>query len=204
MIREPTVFIIDDNDDFRTTVQQLIESVGLNVETYTSAQELLDSYDNQKPGCLVMDVRMPGMSGLDAQEALAKRGVSTPVIFVSACADVSVAVRAMKCGAANFFEKPFNPHDFLDCVQRCVQQDVVNRHEHTRCQETKARLVRLTSREKEVMRLVVAGMSSKAIAQQLGISRRTVESHRAKVMHKTEAQSIVDLVQLAVLDKMDR
>ena len=204
MIREPTVFIVDDNDDFRTTVQQLIESVGLNVETYTSAQELLDSYDYQKPGCMVMDVRMPGMSGLDAQEALAKRSISTPVIFVSACADISVAVRAMKRGAVDFFEKPFNPHDFLDCVQRCVQQDVANRHEHTRRQETKARLVRLTSREEEVMRLVVAGMSSKAVAEQLGISRRTVESHRAKVMHKTQTQSIADLVKLTVLDKMDR
>ena len=204
MIPEPTVFILDDDDEFRTLLRRIVESVGLNLESYASAREFLDSYDDQKPGCLVMDVRMPGMSGLDAQEALTQRGISIPIIFVSGYADVPIAVRAMKRGAVDFFEKPFNQHDFLDCVQRCVRQDEANRHEHTRCQEIMARLARLTSREIEIMRLVVAGMSSKAVAEQLGISRRTVESHRAKVMHKTETQSIADLVQLAVLDNMDR
>ena len=194
--REPTVFVVDDDPAVRKSLHRLVESVDLPVKTFTSARAFKEAYRPDEPGCLVVDVRMPGMSGLDLQQDLVARSVHLPVIVISGHGDVSMAVRALKAGAVDFIEKPYNPQALLDLVQHCLEVDAARRRDEVTRADVERRVNSLTLREREVMDLVVAGESNRAIAQQLGIARRTIEVHRAQVMHKMEAASVPDLVRM--------
>jgi len=195
---EPTVFVVDDDDAVRGSLRWLIESVGLRVETYGSAREFLAAYDPVRPGCLVLDVRMPGMSGLDLQDRLALLQYAPPTIIISGHGDVPMAVRAMKGGAVDFVQKPFNDQVLLDCIQRALERDDRERRDQVRRASVGTLLARLTPREREVMDRMIAGMPSRAIAADLGIRPRTVESHRASVMEKMRAESISELVRMVL------
>jgi two-component system, LuxR family, response regulator FixJ len=196
---EATVFVVDDDPAIRKSLRWLIESVGLQVQTHGSAQEFLDHYDPEAPGCVVLDVRMPGMSGLELQERLREQGAMIPVIVMTAYGDVPMAVRSMKAGALHFFEKPVSDQVLLDHIQRAIAEDSRNRRERAEQQEIMERLKRLTHREHEVMQMVVAGLSSKQIGGDLGVSFKTVEAHRAKIMKKMEAASIPHLIKMVML-----
>ena len=195
----PTVFVVDDDDLIRSTLQSCVESIGLAVETYASPVAFLDKCDASRSGCLILDVRMPGMSGLQLQEALQEKGILLPIIFLTGHGDVPNAVRAMRQGAVDFMEKPFNVQALLDLIQKCVERDLQERQTAGIRNSVLANLNDLTAREREVMDLVVAGSSSKEIARNLGISPKTVESHRARIMLKMDAGSVVDLVQMAAM-----
>ena len=197
MTVQPTVFIVDDDDSVRRATQRLLRSVNLNVETFDSAQAFLESYDAGRPGCLVLDVRMPGLSGLDLQDELNARGISIPVIFVSGHGDVPMSVRAMKAGAVDFLPKPFNDQALIEAIQHALATDQKSRRVQAGRQKILNRIERLTPREREVFALVVAGKLNKQIAHQLGTSEKTVKVHRARVMTKMEADSLADLVLLA-------
>lgn len=198
MESEPTVFVVDDDDEVRDSLRWLIESVGLQVRSFSSAQSFLDSYTDSAPGCLVLDIRMPGMSGLDLQEELSGRGIELPVIVVTAYGDVQTAVRAMKAGAVDFVEKPIGEQGLLDQIQKAIAEDLKNNEKRAVQREVKQRYERLTPREKEVMALVVDGLSSKEIAQQIDVSFKTVEAHRAKIMRKMEAKSVPHLIRTSL------
>lgn len=195
---EPTVFVVDDDESVRKGLRLLIKSIGLKVESYASAQEFLNAYNPSQPGCLVLDIRMPGMSGLDLQTHLAEQGLLLPVIIVTGHGDVSMAVKAVKMGALDFLEKPFRDQVLLDRVQNAIQIDVENRRKRLELKENKARLTNLTPRELQVMKMVVAGKPNKIIASELGLSQKTVEFHRAHVMSKTGVESLADLVKLSL------
>ena len=195
---EPTVFIVDDDQAVARSLRWLIESVRLKVETFPSAQAFLDGYDATNSGCLVLDVRMPGMSGLDLQERLAAQRIHVPIIFITGHGDVQMAVRAVQAGAFDFVEKPFNDQDLLDRIQKAIARDADQRGKDAQRAQLRALFVSLTPREREVLDLVVEGMSNKAIANSLGLSAKTVEVHRAKVMDKMHARSISDLVKMAM------
>jgi len=194
---EPTVFVVDDDPSVRRALRRLIESVELNVETFAAADEFLDGYDPARPGCLVLDVRMPGVSGLDLQETLASREVLLPVIFITGYGDVPTTVRAMKGGAVDFIEKPFNEQVLLDAIHRAIEQDARLRRERAERAEILSRVARLTPREREVLTRVVAGKMNKQIAAELGTSEKTIKVHRARVMSKMQAESLAELVVLA-------
>ncbi len=196
MVSEPAVFIVDDDSAVRESLRELVGTVGLIVETYASFRAFLDAYNRDRPGCLVLDVRMPGVSGIEGLETLKAEGITIPVIVITAYGDVQTAVRAMKGGAVEFLEKPFNSQVLLDCIQRCVEGDAAGRQERARRATILAHRALLTPRERQVMDLVVAGEPNRAIAQQLGIARRTVEAHRARVMHKMRATTIQVLVRM--------
>ncbi len=193
-----TVFVVDDDDAVRDSLRWLMRSVGLSVETFSSAQSFLDGYDRSVPGCLVLDIRMPGMSGLDLQEKLAGEGVALPVIVISGHADVPMAVRALKAGAFDFIEKPFNDQLLLDCVQRAIDVDLMQRREAADREQIVTRLELLTPRELEVLDLVVKGTPNKLISRELGVTLKTVEAHRARVMEKLQAGSAAELVRLVL------
>ena len=193
----PTVFVVDDDAAVRQSFEWLVGSVGLKTETYDSAQAFLDGYDRDRPGCLVLDVRMPGMSGLELQERLAAEGVTLPVIVVSGYGDVPTAVRVMKQGAVDFIEKPFSDQAMLDRIQASIERDLAARCAEAERAIARSNRDRLTRREAEVMDLVIAGKSNKEIARALTISPKTVEVHRANVMKKMQADSLADLVRLA-------
>jgi len=195
---EPTVFIVDDDQAVARSLRWLIEIVRLGVETFASAQAFLDNYDSSKPGCLVLDVRMPGISGLELQERLAARRINIPIIFITGHGDVQMAVRALQAGAFDFVEKPFNDQDLLDRIQKAIAFDAERRGKEAQRAQLQALFTSLTAREREVLDLVVEGLSNKAIANTLGLSAKTVEVHRAKVMEKMHARSIADLVKLAM------
>ncbi len=195
--QDPTVFVVDDDQAVRDSLRWLVESVDLNVETFASVAEFLESHEPDRPGCLVLDVRMPGVSGIELQERLADEAIEIPVIIVTGHADVLTAVRAMKAGAVDFIEKPFNDQLLLDHIQRCIEQDSKRRDAKARENEIVGRYQRLTSRQRRVMELVAAGRSNKMIADDLGISLKTVEAHRAKVMERMQAASLADLVKMA-------
>jgi RNA polymerase sigma factor (sigma-70 family) len=195
---EPTVFIVDDDQAVARSLRWLIETVRLKVETFSSAQGFLDGYDSSKPGCLVLDVRMPGMSGLDLQERLAAQRIHVPIIFITGHGDVQMAVRAVQSGAFDFIEKPFNDQDMLDRIQKAIIFDAGQRDRSMQRVQLSARFANLTPREREVLDLVVEGISNKAIANSLGLSAKTVEVHRAKVMEKMHARSVADLVKMAM------
>lgn len=197
MKAQPTVFIVDDDDSVRRALQRLAGSVGLNVETFASAQAFLDRYDSSRAGCLVLDVRMPGLSGLDLQDELNVRGITIPVVFMTGHGDVPMSVRAMKAGAVDFISKPFNDQALLDAVQHALAKDQDSRQAHAERSEILRRIERLTPREREVFALVVDGKLNKQIAHQLGTSIKTVKVHRARVMDKMRAASLADLVLLA-------
>jgi RNA polymerase sigma factor (sigma-70 family) len=194
----PTVFVVDDEEPLRDSLRWLIQTVGLAVETYASGEEFLKAYDPNKPGCVVLDVRMPGLSGLAVLEQLMRQEHAPPVIVLTAHGDVSMAVRALKGGAVEFLEKPYKDQDLLDCIQQSIQRDAQRREQQARRRALAARLARLTPREHEVMERMVAGKPNKVIASQLKISEKTIEAHRAKVMEKMEVDSLAELVRLVL------
>lgn len=199
MDRDPVVYVIDDDKAVRDSLSWLIGSINLKVQMYASAQSFLDACEPGHRGCLVLDVRMPSMSGLDLQEKLAVHGITLPVIIITGHADVPMAIRAMKAGAFDFVEKPFNDQIMLERIQDAIQYDADARQHSARKLAIKSRIASLTRREREVMDLVVAGKSNKQSAVDLGVSVKTVESHRANMMVKMSADSLSSLVEMVVL-----
>jgi FixJ family two-component response regulator len=193
-----TVFIVDDDDAVRSSLRLLFKSLGLATTAYASAQDFLAAYDPDQPGCLVLDVRMPGMSGLELQQHLSMRGAMLPVIFITGHGDIPMAVEAMQHGAFDFLQKPFRDQDLLDRVQRAIERDTENRMAVRATVAIRERLESLTPREREVLDLVVQGRANKVIAGDLGVSQRTVEIHRARVMEKMEARSLAQLVRMVM------
>ncbi len=193
-----TVFIVDDDPAMRKSLTWLVESVDLQAETFDSAMSFLDRYDPERPGCLISDIRMPGMSGLELQERLRSMGSQIPVIIITGYGDVPSAVRAMKAGAVDFLEKPIGDQVLLEHIQRAVARDTALRAGRRELQRVRQRLGLLTRREQEVMSLVVEGHSSKEIATQLDVSFKTVEAHRAKIMRKMEARSVPHLIRMTL------
>ncbi len=196
--RTPHVFVIDDDDAVRGSLKLLFKSVNLPVTVYASAQEFLPEYSVNQPGCLVVDVRMPGMSGLELQQQLNVRGAMIPVIFITGHGDISMAVDAMQHGAFDFLPKPFRDQDLLDRVQRALDKDAHNRRSIGATEELRQRLDSLTPREREVLALVTSGKPNKVVAADLGVSQRTVEIHRARVMEKMQADSLAQLVRMTL------
>ena len=199
MDTEPTVFIVDDDQGVREAVTLLMDSIGLAAEGYAGAQEYLDAFDPRRPGCLVLDVRMRGMSGLELQQRLAAEPLHPPIVIITGHGDVPMAVRAVQAGAVDFIEKPFKDQVLLDAVHRALQRDAQARGQAMRLAEIQERMGRLTPREREILDLIVAGRRNKVIALDLGISQSTVEAHRAKVMEKLEARSLSDLMRIVLL-----
>lgn len=194
---ETTVYVVDDDDAGRHSLHWLIESVGLRVESFERPSDFLDAYDASRPGCLVLDLRLQEMSGLELQERLRSLGTRIPIIMITAYGDVPTAVRAMKGGAVDFVENPFNDQALLDRIQQCIELDLEMRQVNASYEEIRARYETLTKRERQVMSMLIAGKSNKPIGELLGISPKTVEVHRAKVMEKMAAESIVFLVHMA-------
>ena len=193
----PVVFVVDDDRSIREATQSLLSSVGLRVETFGTAQEFLGAKRPDAPGCLVLDVRLPGLSGLDLQRELAAAGTPVPIVFITGHGDIPMSVQAMKAGAVEFLTKPFRDQQLLDAIQQGVERDRVERRRRTEAGELRRRYESLTPREREVMALVVAGHLNKQAASELGTSQITVKVHRAQVMHKMAAASLADLVRMA-------
>ena len=191
-------YVIDDDKAVRESLRWLIESVGLSVETYESAQEFLSTFHDDTPGCIVLDVRMPDMSGLELQEYLAARHVQMPIIIITGHGDVPMAVRALKGGAVDFIEKPFNDQALLDRIQHALQDNRESRSRMAELDQARKGLAQLTKREHEVLERVINGESSKRIAADLSLSTKTVEAHRAKIMQKLHVKSVAELVRVAV------
>ena len=198
MSKQPNVFVVDDDQAMRNSLKWLIESVGMNVETYSTADEFIQNYYPGRAGCLLLDVRMPGMSGLELQEHFIKHQINIPIIIITGHGDVPMAVRAMKSGAVDFIEKPFNDELLLESIRNALSMDIEQRAAQAERAEIATRLANLTPREHEVMEMVTAGKSNKEIAQTLGVSAKTVEAHRSRVMEKMQADSLADLVKIAV------
>jgi FixJ family two-component response regulator len=199
MNQDKTVFVVDDDQAMRNSLKWLIESIGMKVETYASADAFIEGYYPGRSGCLLLDVRMPGMSGLDLQEHFLRENIRIPIIIITGHGDVPMAVRAMKAGAVDFIEKPFNDEMLLDSIRNALALDQELRNEQAQRAEIAARLAHLTPRELEVMGMVTSGQSNKEIATRLGVSAKTVEAHRARVMDKMQADSLADLVKMAML-----
>jgi len=193
-----TVFVVDDDPAVRDSMALLVRSIDLPVETYGSGSEFLDAYDDRMSGCLVLDVRMPGVSGIEVQERLAALGSTLPIVFITGHGDVSMAVRAVKAGAIDFIEKPFNDQELLDKIHEALALDRATRRQTDELHLIEARIASLTPREKQVMELVVEGVANKVIAHRLEISQRTVEIHRASVMRKMKVDSLAQLVRVVV------
>jgi FixJ family two-component response regulator len=193
-----TVFVVDDDRAVRDSLALLVHSVGLKVETFSSAQEFLDAYQPDRRGCLVTDIRMPGMSGLELQERLSADDLRIPVIVLTGHGDVPAAVRALKGGAVDFVEKPFNPQALLDLIQQAIARDDEIRELAAQEAHVAERMALLTPREHEVMELVVAGKANKVIAIELAISERTVELHRGRIMKKMQARSLAELMRMVL------
>lgn len=193
-----TIFIIDDDEAMRDSLGMLMRSVGFEYECYDNAQSFLDSLQKDRPGCLVLDIRMPGMSGLELQKKLQEMKFELPILFITGHGDVPMAVEAMKRGAVDFFQKPFRDQALLDRISQILGQMDDQQQKHQQQQQIEERLDKLTAREHEVMALVVAGVGNKVIAADLGISQRTVELHRAHVMQKMQASSLAQLVQMVL------
>ena len=195
---EPKVHIVDDDEAMRDSLKWLLESRGLKAELYPSAEAFLNAFSSDFCGCLVLDVRMPGMNGLDLHRELQARASTLPVIFITGHGDVPMAVSALKNGAADFIEKPFNDRDMLGLIESCMKQDRAAAAKRTENASVTQRLDSLTQREREVLGLIVAGKLNKQIADQLGISIKTVEVHRSRVMEKMGAASVAELVRLTL------
>ena len=194
-----TVFVVDDDQAMRGSLKWLIESVGMEVETFESAHAFLDAYYPGRAGCLLLDVRMPGMGGLELQDYLSRREIRIPVIIITGHGDVAMAVKAMKAGAVDFIEKPFDDEQLLNSIRKALAYDEQHRALHARKAEIAARLAELTPREHEVMAMVTEGKSNKEIAAALSVSAKTVEVHRARVMDKMRADSLAELVRMALI-----
>jgi FixJ family two-component response regulator len=194
---QPVVFVIDDDQLVRDAVNDLFRSIGLRVEPFGSAQEFLQGKRPDAPGCIVLDVRLPGASGLEFQRTLAESGIQLPVIFISGHGDIPMSVRAMKSGAIEFLTKPLREQELLDAVQVGIERDRARRRQVKLVGELQERFNSLTSREREVFALVVTGRPNKQIAHQLELSEMTVKVHRSQVLRKMRAKSLVDLVRMA-------
>jgi len=193
----PTVFIIDDDRGLRQAIQDLVESVGLRAESFASGEDFLRAKRMNRPSCLVLDVRLPQMSGLDFQQRLTETGIHIPIIFITAHGDIPMSVRALKSGALEFLTKPFRDQDLLDAIHQALERDRVAREQQSEIHNLLERVRTLTAREQEVMNLVVSGMLNKQIASEIGTSEATVKIHRGNVMRKMKAGSVVGLVRMA-------
>jgi two-component system, LuxR family, response regulator FixJ len=197
--RTPTVYIVDDDEAVRGSLRLLFKSLGHPAIAYASATEFLENYDPEQPGCAVLDVRMPGMSGLELQEELNRRGAIIPVIFITGHGDVPMAVEAMQHGAFDFLQKPFREQDIITRLQHALEKDADNRLQFVEKEQIRSRLDALTPREKQVFELVTKGRPNKIMASDLGVSQRTVEIHRAHLMEKMSASSVAQLVRMSMI-----
>jgi FixJ family two-component response regulator len=194
---QPTVFVVDDDASMREALGRLFYSVQLRVELFASAQEFLQSERPDCPGCLVLDVRLPGLSGLDFQAGLTDADVQIPIVFITGHGDIPMSVRAMKAGAVDFLTKPFRDQDLLDAVAAAIQRDQKRREHEKEIADMRTHFTSLTRREREIMALVASGLMTKQIAAQIGLSEITVKVHRSHIMKKMEARSVADLVRMA-------
>src|SRR4051794_11286222 len=198
MMQDPIVYIVDDDPDMLDSLRWLMKTVGLRVEAFSSAADFLRDFEPSSPGCLIFDIRMPGTSGLDLFENLVARGRQMPVIFITAFADVPMAIRAMKSGAVEFVEKPFNRQRLLEKVQRAIKDDIEHRRSHADREALQTRFRKLTDKEREVLELIKAGRPNKVIATRLEITPRAVEMRRASLMKKLGVSSLVELLRLTI------
>jgi FixJ family two-component response regulator len=199
---QPVVFVVDDDASMRATLSDVMRSVGLEVQTFQSAKDFLETTLPDAPGCLVLDVRLPGQSGLDFQRTLAHSGIELPVVFITGHGDVPMSVQAMKAGAVDFLTKPFRDQDLLDAVHAAIQRDRDRRRRATAVADIDERYQSLTQRERDIMALVVIGRLNKQIAAELGLAEVTVKAHRGQIMHKMGAKSLPELVRMA--DRLGR
>lgn len=191
-----TVFVVDNDRDIRQSLRRLLEEVDLKVEGFSSASSFLEAYDSDTPGCLLLDIRMPGMSGIELQQAMLDRQLCLPIIFITGHADVEIAVECMKRGAFEFIQKPFRAQTLLDSIQRALSLDRDNREARLAISEAKRRFASLTAREREVAQLVVKGLSNRDIARQRGVSSQAIDAQRSKAMTKLQVANLADLVRL--------